>query len=349
MNSNDQKPNSHDNNENSAATGQPLHPLDNVFSSATQSDAVLQMRTGLVEFGYNRARLSGATKAVPEDLTSLESHARAIARETYRELFDPKKNAHDRMRQAEYERDLEQRDEIEKGVAHAEANVHEAEMALANTPKAGPKPQVNGWLTAVFIVAISITVAPTLHDFLFFGIPDELLSWFGSFICAAAVASMLTLAILGGRRTRWTWFGVTAGIVLGLGLCAVRLSSAQGLAEVLFAIGLTVVEMSAVLLLHWLASGLHRREDEWQVIKLDEDKAIACRDAELADLQRRQTHLKEVSDAIGRKIAYVEDRSNRNLLLPELENVAIKAVSDGYNAGIAKNVGRLRSATRRTK
>jgi hypothetical protein len=304
------------------------------------------MRSGLFELGRNRSRLSGAAKPVPEDISSLEDHARSIARDTNWEPFDPAENVHDRMHQAEYERLLELRDEIEKGVAHAAANVHESEMALANTPKAGAKPQANSWLAAAFIVAITVTVAPTLHDFLFFGIPDDLLAWFGSSICAACVASMLTLAILSGRRTRWEWVGVAAGIVLGLGLGALRLSSAAGLAEVLFALGLTVVEISAVLLLEWLASGLRVREDEWHAVKRAEDKAVALRDAELADLQHRQARVKEVSDAIGHKIAYVEDRSHRNLHLPELEAVAVKAVLDGYNAGIAENVGRLRGARR---
>jgi hypothetical protein len=344
MNPNAQKRNSHDGHERSFAPEQPLHPLDNVFSPAPHTDALLQMRTGLFELGHNRARLSGATEPVADDLRSLEDHARSIARDTYRDQFDPQKNVHDRMHQAEYERLLELRDEIEKGVAHATANVHESEIALATTPKAGAKPEANGWLTAAFTVAITVTVAPTLHDFLFFGISDDMLAWFGSSICAAFVASMLTLAILSGRRTRWTWVGVVAGIVLGLGLGALRLSSAQGASEVLFAIGLTIVEVSAVLLLEWIASGLRTREDEWRVLQIGEDKAVAVRDAELADLERRQKQLQEVSGAIGRKVAYVEDRTHRNVHLPELEAVAIKAVLDGYNAGIAENVGRLRGA-----
>jgi hypothetical protein len=305
------------------------------------------MQTGLFELGRNRSRLSGAAKPVPEDIRSLEDHARSIARDTYREKFDPDANAHDRMHQAEYERLLELRDEIEKGVAHAQANLHEAESMLAIAPKAGLKPQASGWLAAAFVVALAVTVAPTLHDFIFFTIPDELLSWFGSSLCAAFIASMLTWGILSGRRSKWTWAGVVAGTVLGVGLGALRLSSAEGAAEVLFAIGLTIVEVSAVLLLEWLASGLRTREDEWRVIKLAEDKVIACRDAAFADFERRQKRLQEVSDQIGRKIAYVEDRSNRCVHLPELEAVAIKAVLDGYNAGIAENVGRLRGATRR--
>jgi len=344
MNSNGQKPNPH--NHNNFAS--PPHPLDNVFSPAPEGGAIFQMQTGIFELAYNRALLSGATEPVPEDICALEEHARAIARDTYREKFDPANNAHDRMHQAEYERLIEQREEIEKGMAHATANVHDTERVLATTPKAGPKPEASAWLAAAFIVAITVTVAPTLHDFLFFTVPDEMLSWFGSSICAAFIASMLTWAILSGRRTKWPRAGIAAGIVLGLGLGALRLSSARGAAEVLFAIGLTIVEVSAVLLLEWLASGLRIREDEWRVMKLTEEEALACRDAELADLERRRKRLQEVSDAIAQKIAHVEDRTHRNVHLPELEAVAVKTVDDGYNAGINETVGRLRGAKRRS-
>lgn len=248
------------------------------------------------------------------------------------------------MHQDEYERLVDLRDEIDKGIGTAQANVHEADRGLALTPKAGPKPEVNLWLATAFVVAIAITVAPTLHDYLFFTIPDEMLAWFCSSVCAAFVASMLTFAILSGRRSKVMWAGLAAGVVLGLGLGALRLSSANGVTEVLFAIGLTIVELAAVLLLEWLASGLRAREDEWQGIKLAEEKAIACRDTELADLERRKTKLQEVSTSIRQKIAHVEDRAHRDLRLPELEAVAIKTVLDGYNAGIAENVGRQRGA-----
>jgi hypothetical protein len=346
MNSNGQKPNSHDH-DGVPAQEERLHPLDNVFSPTPQGGPILEIRTGLWHLAYNRAVLSGALEPVPEDLKALEDHARGVARDTFREKFDPANNPHDHAHQVEYERFLQQRDEIEIGVGHAQANVHDAERALASTPKAGPKPEVNGWLAAAFIVAITVTVAPTLHDFLFFTVPDQMLAWFGSSVCAAFIASMLTLAILTGRRTKWTWAGVVAGIIVGLGLGALRLSSAQGAAEVLFAIGLTIIEVSAVLLLEWLASGLRTREAEWHIIKLTEDKATAARDAELSDLERRKERLREVADAIREKIAYLEDRAYRNLHLPELETVAVETVHDGYNAGIAENVGHLRGATRR--
>jgi len=135
---------------------------------------------------------------------------------------------------------------------------------------------------------------------------------------------MLTLAILNGRRTKWTWVGVAAGVVLGLGLGAVRLSSANGASEGLFAVGLTIVEIAAVLLLEWLASGLRTREGEWLQKQAAETVAAAERDAAHADLTRWQVRVKHLNESIAAKIDLVENRFNRNIQLPELEAVAIK-------------------------
>lgn len=348
MNSNGKKTNSHDHGENGSATEQLHQPLDKVLARDSQDGVSMPIYTGIFMMALNRALLSGATEPEPEDLRSLEEHALAMARDTYREKFDPACNTLDRMHHGEYERFLKQREEIEKGVAHAHANFQDAERALALTLKAGPKPEANTLVTAAFIVAITVTISPTLHDFIFFGIPDELLAWFGSSVCGAFVAAMVTLAILAGRKTRWEWIGVAAGIVLGVGLGALRISSAHGIAEVLFALGLTVVEISAVLLLEWLASGLRRREDEWLLRKDVEDKATGTRDAERAGLDRRQQQLQEVNEAIRKKIAYVEDRTHRNVHLPELEAAALKTAHDGYNAGLNKNRGHLRGTNWRT-
>src|SRR5690349_14918063 len=104
MNSQNHKPNSDRRQEDTVTAERPPHPLDNVLSPAPDNDALPEMQSGLFELGRNRSRLSGTTKPVPEDLRSLEDHARSIARDTYRDQFDPQKNAHDRMLQAEYER-----------------------------------------------------------------------------------------------------------------------------------------------------------------------------------------------------------------------------------------------------
>jgi hypothetical protein len=342
------QPDQNNDDNTNAVQGNPLpSPLDGVVSVSERS-SIFEMQTGLFNLGRNRARDSGTTEPQPNDIRSLEDNARAMARDTYRDRYDPSANAHDAMHQAEYERTIAQRIESEKGEQHAAANLRDTESNLARTPKAGNKPVAPPVLVAAFIVAITLTVAPTLHDAVFLTVGDDLLEWFFSSLCAAFVGTMLTLAILSGRRTVWTWVGVGAGMIFGLGLGAIRLAHAEGIGDVVMGIGLTVVEIAAVLLLEWLASGLRESEALWDVKHAAESHAVAHVDAAKADLTRWQTRTKELGDAITSKIAFVEDRHNRNIHIAELEAVAIKAVLDGYNAGIAANVGRIRGVTGRT-
>jgi hypothetical protein len=323
------------------------HPLEDVIATP-RTGSVLEMQTGLFSLGRNRALQSGTAEPRQEDILALTDHARAMAKQTYRDKYDPARNAHDAMHETEYRRDLAQREEAEKAEQHAAANLREADVELARTPKAGPKPAIHPGVVLAFIAAITLSVAPTLHDTLFHTLPDDLLVWFASLVSAGFVGAMLTLAILGGRRSKWTWVGVAAGAILGIGLGAVRLSQAEDAGEVLFALGLTVVEISSVLLLEWLASGFRTSEEDWAPKHAAETEAIAARDAAQSDLTRWQERLKELNNAIVSKIAFVEDRHNRNIHIAELEKVAIKAVLDGYNAGIAENVGRIRGVRRRT-
>ena len=177
------------------------------------------------------------------------------------------------MHQAEYERSLAQRDDAEKGEQQATANLRDAKELLARSPKAGPKATLHNWLLAAFIIVFAITVAPTLHDFVFHTLSDDLLAWFLSSICGAFVGGMLTLGILRGRHTKMTWIGVGAGVTLGLGLLSVRLSSAEGSGEVMFAVGLTIVEIAVVLLLEFLARDLRAKEADWNVRLAAESEA----------------------------------------------------------------------------
>jgi hypothetical protein len=348
---NDDSRKSNGSNEVTPKNGNAQSPPDhlNGVVSPIQGGLVLEMQTGLHKLGRNRALDSGTTEPRPEDILALTEHARAMARQTYRDKYDPSQNVHDAMHETEYRRDLAQREEAEKAEQHAAANLRDAEAKLARTPKAGPKPRAHALLVPSFIVAIMISVAPTLHDGIFLTVGDDLLNWFGSCVSAAFIGAMLTLAILSGRRTKWPWIGVAAGVALGLGLGAVRLSAASGASEAMVAAGLTIMEIGAVLLLEWLASGLRTSEAEWLPRHSVETEMIAARGASQSDLERWHVRVKELGDSITGKIAFVADRHNRNIHLPELEAVAIKAVLDGYNAGMAENIGRLRGVPTRAQ
>ena len=322
-------------------------PLDRVVADYPASGAILQMQTGLVEHGRNRARLSGATKPVPEDQKALEEHARAMARQTYRDSFDPSKHPHDKLRYEEYQHQLAQRGEAQQGASHARANLRDADTNLAKTPKAGEKPAPNPWLVAASIIAINISVAPTLHDRFFYTLGDDLLDWLVSLIGAGFVAALLTLAIITGRRSITRWVGLAAGIGVGIALAVIRLSTAENAGECMFAVGLTIFEIAAVLLLEWVASGLRDTEDKWMQAKKIEDEAVQLRDVAQADLARWASRLEEIRKAVRDHIAYVEDRATRNLQVSELESVAVRAVLDGYNAGLTENLGRILGVWRR--
>ena len=308
---------------------------------------IRNMQDKLYALGYERAKSSGTRESQEADVRALEDHAQGEARDTSRASFDPAQHIHDRMYQEEFEKDLKDRDEVEKSEAYARANLREAELSLAKTTRGGEKPGISSWLMAAFIVAITITVAPTLHDFVFHTIADDLLAWFAATSSSGFVGAMLTLAILTGRRSSWTWIGTAAGVVLGIGLGALRLSSAEGTGEVIFAVGLTVIEIAEVLLLEWLATSIRHKENTWEQTKTIEDQAINLRDAEQATLVRWQRKHEALDKSIASKISYVEDRNDRSMPLPELEAVAVKAAIDGYNAGVAYNVGLIRGAIRR--
>ncbi len=76
---------------------------------------------------------------------------------------------------------------------------------------------------------------------------------------------------------------------------------------------------------------------------------MARRDARQQDLMRWQSRVKEKHQAVTDKIALVEDRFNRNIHIEELEQAAVKAVRDGYNRGIAENIGHVHGVGRRTQ
>jgi len=196
-------------------------------------------------------------------------------------------------------------------------------------------------------ITAAITVLPTLHDYVFHTVSDDLLAWFGALASAVFLSAMVTLGIIHGRHSSWMWVGTIAGVTLGVGLCLVRLSSAEGAGEKLFAAGLTVVEIAEVLLLEGIARSLRRREAIWREIKTAEDLAVHFRDAEQVNLSRCQAEKEELDERIQLEIRSVADRQYCSQHLPELESVAVKAVLDGYNQGIAENIGHLRGASRR--
>src|SRR5262245_12686803 len=74
---------------------------------------ILMMQRDLFKHGYDRAISSGALAPNKPDEETLQEHAQAMAREAYREAFDPTKHAQDQMLDTEYRKNLADRADAE--------------------------------------------------------------------------------------------------------------------------------------------------------------------------------------------------------------------------------------------
>ena len=338
----DDSPN-HSGNRNAIRNPEKPNGLDKGTKRNVDSPVML-MHVGLVEVGHERAVRSGALKPQERDMKSLAEHAEAMARETRREIFNPAGNPEHQLLDAEYNKAFADRIDAENALHFSAAEVREKEMALARfSNEERPGAPI---LMVAITACISGTVTPTMHDFLFGGIEDEVTAWLFSFLTSLFPAATIAWAILGcisatGRRTVANWAGLVAGVIMSLARGLFRLSGAMGLEEVLMAIALTLLEVAFVLIAEWVASGLRHHHAEWSQSQTAHAQASRELEAARAEHQRRENRLNDLNDQISQHIEYVEDRSLRNINLNQLIETATKAILDGYNQGIAENRGRI--------
>lgn len=307
----------------------------------------------IYEHSYQRAVTSGALAPHSGDEQALKEHARALAREAYRDAFDPTKHAHDGMLDGEYRKNLTDRADVEQALKFAEADVaqREEEVARALPGLEPPKPSII--FVSAAVVGTMITVSPTLHDTVFV-MDDDLISWALSLACGIFLGLFIALMILGdadsaGHRTVTNWMGLSAGIFVSLALGAIRIGAAKKVGDIVFAMGMTTLELGIVLAMEAVASRRRAAMAEWSARNSVSEKTKAALDAAWNKLERLKDRLKILNDDIHSHIDYVEERAVRNLHIDELEDIALKAAANGYLAGIADNRGRVLGVGRNGK
>ena len=318
-----------------------------------RSSITLMMQKDLFNHGYERAMASGALTAHTADEQAIEEHARAMAREAHREAFDPSKHAHDEMLEGEHKKNLNDRGDVEQAAKFAEADVAEREEEVARAYPGSRPPKPPRALVVAAVVGTMITVAPTLHDTVFL-MDDDSVSWALSLACGLFLGLLIALMILGdsdsgGHRTITNWMGLGAGVLVSLALGALRIGAAKTVGDIVFAAGMTVLELGIVLALEGVASRRRAVMGEWLVRNAAAEKATAALDAAKTKLARWKEKLSALNEKIHGHIAYVEERTIRNLHIDELEATALKAARDGYLAGIADNRGRVLGAGRKDR
>lgn len=319
--------------------------------SRSDGGPLMRFQSDVVEHGKNRAVESAALEPRNEDIAALEEHARAMAREAFRTKYDPDHNAGDQLHQDRFEAAKNRRRVVAEMVELAEVELHARESERARVPLPGAAPALPILLVFAAVVLLGLTVAPTMRDFLFDSLEDDVLAWMASLGTGLGFGLVLAWVILvgappevGGQtpQPRRVNRGVLGGLVVALALGVWRLSGAQTTGDITMAVALTGIEFGVVLLLDFFAADYRRQRREWSAsVDLHTTVAASVVAAE-ENLRRRTEELAKLDDKIERHIEYVEDRTLRNLGVDELCAVAVAAARDGYNEGIAQNRGRTR-------
>jgi hypothetical protein len=301
----------------------------------------------LFDRGRTLARKSGTLSEQAQELRSLSDYALAIARDTHLAEYDPAKNQQDRLREAEHEKHMRERDEAELALRYANAEVGERQDELAQITTGMPEPHVSLWTAFFAATVLALSVAPTLHDRFFFGLGDQVLAWLFSGVAASTIGALITWALVGsiatvGQRTAANVLGMLAGVGIGIANGAIRLADASNRDEYLFAAGLTLLEISTVVFLEWLARGLRGLYLQWfehqgvlSAAKSRVEAVIKKRDSRKEEVQTLQQNIND-------HMRYVESRWVRHNKVADIESAAVKAIINGYQQGLAENLGRVR-------
>jgi hypothetical protein len=308
----------------------------------------------LFEHGRDLARASRATKPDQAALESAEHFGEAVARENYREKYDPLHNQNDARREAEQDERLRDRAAAKESSSAAAADAREEENKLGTLPPAGEKPYPRWWLLALAAFVIGLTLMPTLIDRFFSSGTDESSGQFLAMMLGVAVGATLAGFIVfghaeSGDHATVSHIGFGAGILVAIAFGGIRICSAETTGEVGFGIFLSLIELGMIGLLEGQAISLRRRLHDWWPRHLAEQVAIRQRDAAQKELDRLQNVIADLQAKIDEHLKYVESRSPRFRSLEEAVAAAIKAVRDGYFAGLAENRGYLVGSSRRAQ
>jgi hypothetical protein len=302
---------------------------------------ILIMQRTLYDHAKARAIDSAALTPQTADIEALENHARAMARETQRELYDPTLHAHDQMRQAEYDKNLAERADGEVAEKHALIAMRQREDDLAEVHPGDEPATPSRVLPAAAVIGLALTIAPTLHDQIFATIDDEFLAWTLSLAGGLFLALLIVLMILdpSDERSVTNWIGLAAGVLIGIALGALRLRDAKDFGDYIFALALTLLEIAIVIGVEAVAGRRRAERRVWKEKKSIADKARGLLDAAREHVRRSKEKVKELNEAITAHHLHVEHRHLSNVGIAEIEASALGAVRDGYRAGIAANHG----------
>jgi hypothetical protein len=304
----------------------------------SDADPTLRLHTTLFDLGNQRALDRGSPEPDAREIEVLTEHARAMAREAAGAEYNPETNPDDRMREQAHAKDLHDRGDIELALKHAEARLRDREEEAGKHPlgeEPCPPP------VAVYLIAaiISVSCWPSLHDMLVAVMKGGMTTWIASgvvsFVIGYGVAWCMIETYRWPSSATWAFAGLLGGIGVGIALALVRLSVAEGSGEIILCLGLTILELSAVVLGEVVGRAIRREYGLWKATLTLAEKAQSEVDAATRNRDQAKRALDEVNSKIEAHTAYVTRRARHWAQREALEAAAVKAVVDGYHAGLA--------------
>ncbi len=319
------------------------HPPQNYTENFSFIPPLLQrVYADWLNYGYRFARQSGAYRARAAELQRLEDDAAAAIEGMGGELYDPARHAHDRLRQAEFEQLLRQREDYEYGVLSAQADAAEQRRQRATLQTAADKPRPPRLFIALAALLMALSVQLTLAGNIFAWIEDDLSRVLAAGVTALFHGVFLCASYFSGR----TGFGVNnrlsrlllLGVVMQAGALAVlRYHAAESEPARVFALVLLVFELGVSVAVEAQAESYRRAAQSYQQ---HHAQLLWTEAAHAAALERQRqwgARLRVVEQQIAEHLRHVDERALCHGRLEALRNVARKAVHNGYLTGVAEN------------
>lgn len=278
-----------------------------------------------------------------DDAKKIQANADGFAASVKTHPYDPQNNPGDRLLDERFHSlQAELHGHVEPALERAGDAVRHADAEVAAHHQGLIPPTVPAWIVPTAILVLSLTIAPTLHDEVFLSAGSELLVWAISSFCAAFAGAFIVWSFLGSfaitaHRPALNWLGLFAGIGVGVGLGLLRAAHATTTNEYVFAAALTIVEMSVVLALEFMAMGLRVHHSNWQ----HQEQELAPRrqllDAARAQEQRYQHLAAHVSAQRDAHLEHVHVRHIRHFHTAEIASAAKREIEVGYREQLSAN------------
>jgi len=309
------------------------------------ANTTLIRKESLFADSRERAVATGDTRPDTMMLTAMEDHAEAMAREQDGAPFDPERNFFDREILAKNDRAKQALAQVEDKITSSNDDIRKRRDAAAHTSQPPERPSFPLLVYMFGAIAIALTIAPTLHDFIFIDVGNSVQTWFLSLAAGLMLGFFIastTVSVSESGSSRLHWMGFLCGVLIGIALFLIRCLGIDGMLSLLMAIGLALLEIAFVVLLEWTGRGLRRQFAEYRE-KRDEHRRLlqylGAAEEELTGLVAERMRL---TKEIGQFVEEVGQREAAHLQIESLVRGARQAVRDGYYAGIAENEGRAR-------